>query len=136
MQELLQNIGEPSAVRRQTPLEDKDLGPGNTDTEAPESTKNSGLERIIFRKMRDELQNSSGAETTGGEPEGWAGVSTRRTASFRTWKIFSCSLKPSPHVSYETIRLQEALENRMMELGSENVWREEFSRRAGDFTEF
>ena len=30
-----------SAVRRRTPSEEVDLGPGNTETEAPESTRNT-----------------------------------------------------------------------------------------------
>ena len=130
MREPLQNIGEPSVVRRGTPSADKNFGPGNTDTEAPESTKNSRSERISFRKMRDELRNSSGAEATGGELAGWMGVSTCRTASFPTWNKVSCSLELSHHVSYETSRLQEASENGMMELGLENAWREGSSRRA------
>ena len=132
MQEPLQNIGEPSAVRRQTPSADKDLGLGNTDTEAPELTKTSRSERISFRKMRDELQNSSGAEATEGEPAGWMGVSTRQSASFSTWNKVFCSLEPSHHVSYETSRLQEVLESGMMELGSEKAWREGSSWRVED----
>ena len=53
MRELLHIIGEPFAFRRHTPSKDKDLGPGNTNTEAPEFTKNSQSDRIFFRKMRD-----------------------------------------------------------------------------------
>ena len=85
--------------------------------------------------MRDELQNSSGAEATGGEPAGLTGGSTCETACFPTWNKVSCSFEPSHHVSYETSRLQEALENRMMELGLENAWREGSSHRA-DSSEF
>ena len=84
--------------------------------------------------MRDELQNSSGAEATGGEPAGLTGGSTCETACFPTWNKVSCSFEPSHHVSYETSRLQEALEMGMMEmeLGSENTWREGSSQRAED----
>ena len=84
MHEPLQIIGEPLAVNRQTPSSDKALGTGNRDTEAPESTKNSQSDRMFFRKMREELQNSSGAEARGGELAGWTGVSTCQTASFPT----------------------------------------------------
>ena len=41
----LQIIGDPSAVRRQTLLEEDDFGPGNTETEAPELTRNSLMEQ-------------------------------------------------------------------------------------------
>ena len=54
----LQIIGDPSAVRRQTPSEEVDFGPGNTETEAPKSTKNSLSERTSFRNRREKLQNS------------------------------------------------------------------------------
>ena len=84
-------IGEPSAVRRCTLLTDEDLGPGNTKTEAPESTKISRTDRISFMKMRDELQKSSRAEVRGGEPAGWTRISTCWTASFPTWNTVSCS---------------------------------------------
>ena len=125
----LHYIGEQSAVSRRTSLTDEDLGPGNTNTEAPELTRNSWLDRIFLRKMREELQNSTGAEAIGGESAGWTGVSTCRTASFPTWNMVSCSLEASHHVFYETSRLEEALENRMMELGLEKTWREGSSRR-------
>ena len=36
----LQTIGDPSAVRRRTPLEESDLEPGNMEMEAPESNNN------------------------------------------------------------------------------------------------
>ena len=81
MRELLHIISEPAAIRRPTPSTDEDLGPGNTDTEAPESTKNSRLDRMSFRKMREELQNSSGAEARGGERAGWTRVPTCWTAN-------------------------------------------------------
>ena len=45
-------------------LSEDNLGPGNTETEAPESTENSWLESISFRNRRVELQNSLGAEAT------------------------------------------------------------------------
>ena len=51
----LQTIGVPSAVNRRTPSEEVDLGPGKTETEAPESTKNSLSERISFRNRREKL---------------------------------------------------------------------------------
>ena len=80
----LHTIGDLSAVKRQTPSNEEDLGLGNTDMEAPESTRNSKLERMSFRKRRVELQNSSGAEATRGEPAGWTGVSTCLTTRFPT----------------------------------------------------
>ena len=49
----LQIIGEPSAVRRLTPLEEVDFGPGNTEREAPKWTRNSLSERISFRNRRE-----------------------------------------------------------------------------------
>ena len=49
----LQIIGDPSAVRRRTPSEEVDFGPGNTETEAPESTRNSLSERMSFRNRRE-----------------------------------------------------------------------------------
>ena len=52
----LQTIGDPSGVRRQTPLAESDLGPGNTDTEASELTKNSLCDRISRRNRREKLQ--------------------------------------------------------------------------------
>ena len=71
----LQIIGDPSAVRRRTPSEDVDFGPGNTETEAPESTRNSLLERISFRNRREKLHNSgsgsgSGSGNTSNKPAG------------------------------------------------------------------
>ena len=50
----LHAIGDPSAVRRQTPSIEVDLGPGKTGTEAPECTKNSLSDRISQRKRREE----------------------------------------------------------------------------------
>ena len=129
--EPLHIIGEPSAVRRRTLLMDEDLGPGNIDTEEPESTKNLQSDRISFRKMRDELQNSSGAEARGGKRAGSTGVSTCRTASFPTWNMVSCSSKLSHHAFYETSRLLEASGIWTLEQGSENVWREGSSWREG-----
>ena len=55
-------IGDPSAVKRWTLLSEDNLGPGNTETEALESTRNSRSEIISFTNRRVELQNSSGAE--------------------------------------------------------------------------
>ena len=60
IQDQLHTIEDPLAVKRQTlPLE-VDLGPGKTETEALESTKNSLSDRISCRKRRDEQQTSSG----------------------------------------------------------------------------
>ena len=59
-------IGDPSAVRRRTQLEEEALGPGKSDTEVPESTKHSLSDRISFRKMREEQHISSGTEVRGG----------------------------------------------------------------------
>ena len=53
----LQNIGDPSAVRRRTPSAESDLGPGNTETEAPEWTKISRSDRISLRNRREKLHN-------------------------------------------------------------------------------
>ena len=61
----LQIIGDPSAVRRRTPSEEVDFGPGNTETEAPESTKNSLSERISFRNRREKLHNSGSGSGSG-----------------------------------------------------------------------
>ena len=67
------------------------LGPKEHDSERQESTKNSRSDKMSFRKMREELQNSSGAEARGGEPAGLTGISTYRTASFPTCNTVSCS---------------------------------------------
>ena len=51
-----------------------DLGPGKTDKEAPESTKNSLSERTSFRKRSNEQQTSSGMGA--GTGVGGAGAGT------------------------------------------------------------
>ena len=107
--EPLHTIEEPSAFRRQTSSSEEALGTGKTDTEAPESTKNSLSDRISFRKMREEQQISSGTEARGGAGAeeglaGWMGVSTCLTASFPTWNTVSCSGLPCLHASYRTNR--------------------------------
>ena len=116
-------IGELSAVKRWIPLSEDDLGPGNTETEAPESTRNSRLESIPFTNRRVELQSSSGAEATGGLA-GWTIVFTCQTTCFPKRNKVSCSCWPSHHVSYETNRDQTELEIWTLELKSENAWRE------------
>ena len=50
----LQCIGFPSAVSSLTPSEDIEAGPGNTETEALESTRKSLSDRISLRNSRDE----------------------------------------------------------------------------------
>ena len=114
-------IGDPSAVKIRTPLSEDNLGPGNTETEAPKSTRNSRSESISFTKRRVELQNSSGVEATGG-PAGWTGVC--RTTRFLKNNNVSCSCCPSHHASYETNRVRTELEIWTSELESENAWRE------------
>ena len=93
----LHTIGDPLAVRRQTMSSEEDLGPGNTETEALESTRNSWSERMSFRKRRVKVQNSSGAESTGGQV-GWTGVSTCRTTCFPKRNKVSCGCWPFHHV--------------------------------------
>ena len=56
MQEPLHTIGVPSAVRRQTPSIEVDVGPGKTETEALESTRNSLLDKISHRNRREEIK--------------------------------------------------------------------------------
>ena len=46
MQEPLHTIGDLSAVRSQTPSIEVDFSPGNTETEAPELTRNSLSDKI------------------------------------------------------------------------------------------
>ena len=108
-QEPLQNIEEPSAVNRWTPSTEEDLGPGNTETEAPESTRNSRSERISFTNRRVGLQNSPGAVATEG-PAGWTEVSTCRTTRFPKRNRVFCSWRLSHHVSCETSIGQAELE--------------------------
>ena len=94
MPDPLYTIGVPSAVRRQTPLVEVEFGPGNTETEAPESKRNSLSEKISQRKKREEHQilSGTGAETgTGTGPAGWLGASTCRTTSFPNPSTASCS---------------------------------------------
>ena len=67
--EPLQNMNEPSAVSRQIPWTEEDLGPGNTETEAPESMRNSRPERISCTNKRVGLLNMSWDEATD-EPAG------------------------------------------------------------------
>ena len=121
----LQTIRDLLAVRRQTPSSKEDLGPGNTDTKAPESTRNSLLERMSFRKRRVELQNSSGAEATGGGPAGWTGVSTCQTTGFLKRNKISNSCQLSGNASCGTIRVMTEQRIWKLEMGFENTWREE-----------
>ena len=60
--EPLQNMKDPSAVRKRVPSVEDDLGLGNTETEAPESTRNSRLERTSDTNRRSELEHSAEAE--------------------------------------------------------------------------
>ena len=71
--------------------------PGKTETEAPESTKNSLLDKISHRNRREEQQTSSGtgARTgvgtgSGTGPSGWKGASTCQTTSFPSPSKTSC----------------------------------------------
>ena len=112
----LQIIGDPSAVRRRTPSEEVDFGPGNTETEAPESTKNSLSERISFRNRREKLQNSgSGSGSSSKKLTGWKGRSTCRTASFATQYRVSGNAELCCHASYGTNRDPEKQEILMTE---------------------
>ena len=111
----LQIIGDPSAVRRLTPSEEVDFGPGNTETEAPESTKNSLSERISFKNRREKLQNSGSGSGSGSgsslkKPAGWKGRSTCRTASFPTLNRVSGTAELCCRVSYDTNRDPEKQE--------------------------
>ena len=90
----LQCIGFPSAVSSLTPSEDIEAGPGNTETEASESTRKSLSDRISFRNSRDEQQTSSETEAgmeTRMELAGWMGISICRTACFPRLYMVSCS---------------------------------------------
>ena len=117
----LQTIEDPSAIRRQTPSEESDLGPGNPETEAPESTKNSWSERISRRNRREKLHNSglgSGSvpRFNSEKPAGWKGSSACRTASFPTPNRVSYSSELYLHASYGTNTVLEKMENEKMEL--------------------
>ena len=116
----LQTIGEPSAVRRRTPSEESDLGPGSTETEAPESTKNSRSDRISLRNRREKLHNSgSGTGFFSGSDSGfilkklagWKGSSTCLTASFPNPGRVSYSADLCLHVSCDTNMDLEKMEN-------------------------
>ena len=62
----LQIIGDLSAVRRQTPSEEVDFGPGNTETGAPESTRNVFQEQErIAAHLRFRLRFRLCVEETG-----------------------------------------------------------------------
>ena len=116
----LQIIGDPSAVRRLTPSEEVDFGPGNTETEAPESTKNSLSERISFRNRREKLHNldagsGSGSGSSSKKPAGWKGRSTCRTASFPIPNRASGNAELCYHASYGTNRVGEKQEILMTE---------------------
>ena len=118
----LQTIGEPSAVRRQTSLEESDLGPGNTETEAPESNKNSRLERISCRNSREKLHCSgtgswsgTGSDNSLEKPAGWKESSTCQTASFPTPSRVSYSAELCIHVSTDTNMDLDKMENARME---------------------
>ena len=91
-------------------MEAEDLGPGNTETEALESTQNSRLERIFQRNWRDihKVQSLEQApERARKKLAGWAEVSTCWTTSFPTRKRVSSSSELSHHASYGTSRDQE-----------------------------
>ena len=45
-------------MSKQTLSEDVDLGPGNTETEAPDSIKNSQSDKISLRNRKEEQQTS------------------------------------------------------------------------------
>ena len=89
-------MGVPSAVSNLTLLEEVDMGPGNMDTEASESTRNSLSDRISLRNNREEQNTSCSSGTEAGteigtELAGWTGTSTCWTAGFlRLYKV-SCS---------------------------------------------
>ena len=73
--EPLQNMDEPSAVSRRIPLTEEDLGPGNTETEAPESMRNSRPERISCTNRTTE-PDSENVKENGSESENvWTEVS-------------------------------------------------------------
>ena len=59
--DILQNIEDPSAVSKRVPSVEDDLGLGNTETEAPESTRKSRPDRVS-RTNRREGQLISEAE--------------------------------------------------------------------------
>ena len=99
--EPLQNIDEPSAVSRRIPSIEEGLGPGKTETEAPESTRNSRPERISCTNWRVGLENSSWEAATEG-PAGWTEVSTCRTTCFPKRNRVSCNWLLYHHVSCET----------------------------------
>ena len=96
----LQIIGDPSAVRRQTPLEEVDFGPGNTETEA---LHNSGS------------GSGSGSGSSSEKLAGRKGRSTCRTASFPTLNSVSGNDELCYHASYGTNRVLEKQEVLMKE---------------------
>ena len=122
----LQIIRDPSAVRRRTPLEEVDFGPGKTETEAPESTRNSLSESMSYRNRREKLHISgsgsgSGSGSASKKPAGLKGSSTCRTASFLIWNRVSDNAELCYHVSYDTNKVPEKQENGVMEQELENV---------------
>ena len=115
---LLQIIGEPSAIRRRTSSEESDFGPENTETEAPESTRNTLSERISLRNRREYL-HISGSGSVLKKLAGWKGRFTCRTASFPTPSRVSDSVELCFHASCDTSKDLE--KKKMIEQKSENV---------------
>ena len=114
--EPLQYMGEPSAVSRRKPSTEEELGPGKTETEAPESTRNSRPDRISRTNRREgQLILSKGATVA---PAGWIGESTCRTTRFPKRNRVPYSLMHHPHVSCDTSRFRR-LKIWKKELGSE-----------------
>ena len=126
----LQTIREPSAVKKQTHSEESDLGPGNTETEASKSTKNSRSESISCRSSREILRSSgicsgsgsgTGSELNLEKPAGWKGSSTCQTAIFLTPNRVFYSSVLYLYASSDTNRSLEKMKNGRTEL--EFGWR-------------
>ena len=110
----LQNIEDTSAVSKRVPSVEDDRGLGNTETEAPESTRNSRLERISCTyKTKLQMNRQDG----------------RRNRFPRRNRVL-CSWRRSYHACYGTSRIRKKLKNWRTELENaresgfepENVW--------------
>ena len=93
--EPLQNIDEPSAVSRRIPSTEEDLGPGKTETEAPELTRNWRHSHHVYcdtsrigKKLkiwRAELESENGRESGFESENVWAGDSWRSRSGEEPW---------------------------------------------------
>ena len=133
----LQIIGDPSAVRRRTPSEEVDFGPGNTKTEAPEYQQGPGetgdLDEeagvgdcldagegllLVATALTQASANCSASRFTGEETLLWKSFSAL-SARARGSDIFSCK-KIRVYLNRETTKKQPA-ENKV---GLVVVWQQ------------